>query len=745
MATNIIHKKSSVAGKQPNDSSDLVYGELAINYQDGYLYYKDTSNTIRKFMDSAKTQGLIDNELNTFVTPTSRAAISVVSNGTDGSLAYNNSTGVITYTGIIDSDVRSRLSATGDIAYNQSTGVFSATTYKTANHDSDFNISLATKTTANLAENTNLYFTNTRADARVQAVHPNTGSLSEGSNLYYTDARADARVQTRLGSNLKLGDSAGNFNYVYPQTFEGLSWNQNAQYGDSNHTVYHFGGDSSRDTIVSVGKNDQFNHAIGVKGTAAANDFIIGFDGHATNFRIQKTVGSTYDLSAGTDVFSIDSEGRANIPSAQAATNKTTGALVIAGGLGVSGDIKASDIETSGNVQAQGSFIGNVTGQISTLSNHNTGALSEGTNLYYLKSRADSDIDSAFDSRNTGGLSEGSNLYYTTARADSDAKNSISVVDGGGDGALSYNAATGVISYTGPTPEQTRAHLSGGTGVGLASNGAISIGQAVGVTDSATLGGLGVNGDVQIFGDLFVSGSQVQTASSTLSINSSMIRLADSNTADTVDIGIIGRYSEDGGTTIKRTGFIRDASNGEFYVFDGLVQDGIDSGAEFDQTVNVGGTGWNLPIWNFGGLRGQYLGFDSDFRVFQSDYKVKTADYTAVAGDRLAINTSGGAFTVTLPASPVTGNTVRFIDIGNWNGTNYLDVARNGNTIEGAADNFRLDIGQNTVDFIFINSTWNVYAAIGQVGPTGPQGAAGINADSDTLNQNAIAYAIALG
>ena len=60
MATNIIHKKSSVAGKQPNDSSDLVYGELAINYQDGYLYYKDTSNAIRKFMDSAKTQALID-------------------------------------------------------------------------------------------------------------------------------------------------------------------------------------------------------------------------------------------------------------------------------------------------------------------------------------------------------------------------------------------------------------------------------------------------------------------------------------------------------------------------------------------------------------------------------------------------------------------------------------------------------------------------------------------------------------
>jgi hypothetical protein len=100
---------------------------------------------------------------------------------------------------------------------------------------------------------------------------------------------------------------------------------------------------------------------------------------------------------------------------------------------------------------------------------------------------------------------------------------------------------------------------------------------------------------------------------------------------------------------------------------------------------------------------------------------------------------------VTLPSNPVTGNTIRFIDIANWNATNYLDVARNGNTIEGVADNFRLDLGQNTVDFIFINNTWNVYAAIGQRGPTGETGSAGVNADSDTLNQNAIAFAIALG
>lgn len=45
MAANIKLKRSAVIGKIPGDS-DLTYGELALNYADGRLYYKNTSNTI---------------------------------------------------------------------------------------------------------------------------------------------------------------------------------------------------------------------------------------------------------------------------------------------------------------------------------------------------------------------------------------------------------------------------------------------------------------------------------------------------------------------------------------------------------------------------------------------------------------------------------------------------------------------------------------------------------------------------
>ena len=45
MANRIILKKSSLAGKIPL-STDLEYGELALNYTDGRLYYKNANNTV---------------------------------------------------------------------------------------------------------------------------------------------------------------------------------------------------------------------------------------------------------------------------------------------------------------------------------------------------------------------------------------------------------------------------------------------------------------------------------------------------------------------------------------------------------------------------------------------------------------------------------------------------------------------------------------------------------------------------
>lgn len=92
-------------------------------------------------------------------------------------------------------------------------------------------------------------------------------------------------------------------------------------------------------------------------------------------------------------------------------------------------------------------------------------------------------------------------------------------------------------------------------------------------------------------------------------------------------------------------------------------------------------------------------------------WKVMSSAYTAVDGDRIAANTSGGAFTITLPASPVAGNVVNFADAADSWDTNNLTIARNGQTIEGLAENLVCDVvGDMTITLLYNGSTWRVYA-----------------------------------
>ena len=115
---------------------------------------------------------------------------------------------------------------------------------------------------------------------------------------------------------------------------------------------------------------------------------------------------------------------------------------------------------TTGTLVAniEGNVTGNVTGTVSDVSNHDTDDISEGsTNLYYTDARANSAFDTRLGTKDTDDLSEGTtNLYHTTARA----RGAVSVTDAGGDGSLAYNSTTGVITYTGPSAAETRAHFS---------------------------------------------------------------------------------------------------------------------------------------------------------------------------------------------------------------------------------------------------------------------------------------------
>ena len=61
------------------------------------------------------------------------------------------------------------------------------------------------------------------------------------------------------------------------------------------------------------------------------------------------------------------------------------------------------------------------------------------------------------------------NSLFALIDSDLDFRSKISVTDAGGDGSLSYSSATGIITYTGPSATEVRAHISAGEGIDFAS------------------------------------------------------------------------------------------------------------------------------------------------------------------------------------------------------------------------------------------------------------------------------------
>ncbi len=100
-----------------------------------------------------------------------------------------------------------------------------------------------------------------------------------------------------------------------------------------------------------------------------------------------------------------------------------------------------------------------------------------------------------FAGNSTTDLSEGTNQYFTNTRA----RGAVSVTDGGGDGSLAYNSSTGVITYTGPSASEARAHFSVASGSGLSYNsgtgefGTSSIPNSQLANSALTIGGTSVS------------------------------------------------------------------------------------------------------------------------------------------------------------------------------------------------------------------------------------------------------------
>ena len=91
---------------------------------------------------------------------------------------------------------------------------------------------------------------------------------------------------------------------------------------------------------------------------------------------------------------------------------------------------------------------------------------------------------------------------------------------------------------------------------------------------------------------------------------------------------------------------------------------------------------------------------------------VQTANFTASAGNAYPVNTTSGAITVTLPASPTANQLITIVDYAGTAATNNILIAPNGNKIQGNTGTFALIINRQAVNLIYVDSTqgWVSYA-----------------------------------
>ena len=113
------------------------------------------------------------------------------------------------------------------------------------------------------------------------------------------------------------------------------------------------------------------------------------------------------------------------------------------------------------------------------------------------------------------------------------------------------------------------------------------------------------------------------------------------------------------------------------------------------------------------------------------DTTAKTASFTAVSGNGYFVNTTSGAITVTLPATPSAGDIVGFNDYARTFATNNLTVARNGSNIQGAAADGTFSTNGQSTMFVYVDGTQGWVPTEDQT--TGNYGAQYITATGGTV------------
>ena len=382
--------------------------------------------------------------------------------------------------------------------------------YTQARFDSAF----AAKTTTNLAEGTNLYFTTARGDANFATnfATKTTTNLPEGTNLYFTNARSRGALSVTAGTGISYNSSTGNFE---------LSAIPNASLANDDVTI--------NGSAVALGGSL----------TLTTSDIAEGTNLYWTNARFDSrfSTKTTTDLAEGTNLYYT-----------QARFN-------------------------------------------TAFSAKSTTDLAEGTNLYYTDARA----RAAF-SENAVGLdySAGSGVLSLTSGYAIPTTVKLGEYDTAYNRSIVSAAVTGTSTKTLTLTEQDASTITAtwtdqgittinGTANQIATS-TVGNTTTVGFTNDVTF-----PNNVVVSGNLTINGTATYVNTQSISSKDPLFEVAnDNNTTDAVDIGYYGRYYDSAQTRVEFTGLFRDASDaGKYKIFSGLVD-------EPTNVVDTTGTGYTV-------------------------------------------------------------------------------------------------------------------------------------------------------
>jgi len=172
------------------------------------------------------------------------------------------------------------------------------------------------------------------------------------------------------------------------------------------------------------------------------------------------------------------------------------------------------------------------------------------------------------------------------------------------------------------------------------------------------------------------------------------------------DGGTIGSASDADSITIASNGVVTFSQNpvfpdGSIPLADLDIDGGTDIGEDLVDAdlfiVDNGAGGTNRKV--AASRIKTYIGGGTQWQ------SIKTSNYTASAGQGVFANTSSGAFTVTLPASPSLGDEVTIVDYAGTADTNNITVGRNSSPIMGAAEDLTISIERAGITLVYVDST----------------------------------------